>query len=109
MGYDPDDTLRQQLETLLEGGLQTQWQQRAYSSEAVNEVVAQLQRLAPDDYEGKLATAGFTPQAYCPPEDSELEQQCATCMYYERNRQYCNLPELAMPVLPHWSCKLWRI
>ena len=38
-----------------------------------------------------------------------IEQSCATCMYCERHRRYCALPELQLPVEPRWSCTLWRI
>jgi hypothetical protein len=30
-------------------------------------------------------------------------------MYYLLHRKFCELPELALPVEPTWSCKLWRI
>lgn len=103
------ETLRSRLADLLGSGLQTEWQQRAYTSEGVNQVVARLQQIPSKDYAAKLKIAGFTAQPYRPPDDMELEQCCATCMYFERNRQFCNLPELALPVLPQWSCVLWRI
>lgn len=97
------------LSELLESGLQTDWQERAYSSEAVNKLVARLQEVAADDYSAKLRIAGFTAEPYWHPDDPELEQSCATCMYFERNRRFCDLPELALPVLAKWSCVLWRI
>lgn len=109
MGASDDAVLRARLAKLLHGGLQTDWQQRAYTSEDVNRVVARLQAVAPTDYEAKLKIAGVTAQPYRPLEDSELEQCCATCMYFERNRQFCDLPELAIPVEEQWSCVLWRI
>ena len=101
--------LQLSLRALLESGLETQWRHRADSSDAVNAVVAKLQELEPTDYQGKLVTAGFTPKPYVSPEEGDIEQSCATCMYFERHRQFCDLPELKLPVMPDWSCVLWRI
>jgi hypothetical protein len=106
---DTEAELRAKLAAMLRGGLQTAWQLRAYSGDQIGAVVARLQELAPQDYAGKLRAAGFTVTAYYPPEEAELEQGCSTCMYYERNRQFCNLPELRLPVEAQWSCVMWRI
>lgn len=38
-----------------------------------------------------------------------IEHACATCLYYERHRRFCNLPELMLPVEAEWSCIVWRI
>lgn len=104
-----DAALCAQLAELLDGGLQTEWRQRAYSSAEVNRTAGRLRAVAHDDYAAKLTIAGFTMQPYRPPEDADIVQDCSTCMYFERNRGYCNLPELSLPVLPEWSCVLWRI
>lgn len=109
MGEEADEELRQMLKALLDSGLPTEWQQRAYASEDVNRIVARLQNLLVDDYAGRLKVAGFTSTPYQPAEESELEQSCSTCMYYVRSRQFCDLPELRVPVAPEWSCRLWRI
>ena len=103
------EALLTKLSQLLNSGLETEWQQRAYSSAQIKSVVTRLQDLAPNDYEAKLTVAGFTAQPYIHPDDQEIEQSCATCMYFERNNLYCNLPALALPALPQWSCVLWRI
>ena len=109
MGADADAGLRENLLARLNSGLSTEWQQRAYTSEEVNRVVARLQQIPAQDYAAKLTVAGFTPAPFQAPDDPELEQGCSTCMYFERNRQFCNLPELKLPVMPEWSCRLWRI
>ncbi|BBP04274.1 hypothetical protein TPL01_20340 [Sulfuriferula plumbiphila] len=102
------DLLRDSLARLMEDGLETEWRERAYTSEAVNAVVARLQSLRPDDVEGKLRVAGFRLQPYDCTEE-EISQACETCMYYVKHRQFCDLPELQLPVRPEWSCRLWRI
>lgn len=104
---EPDnETLRQQLEALLKGGLQTEIEPRAYSHEQVLEVVARLQSIDQADHANKLIVAGFT---LIPYGDEDDEQACETCMYYKTHQQFCELPELMLPVKPEWSCRLWRI
>jgi hypothetical protein len=110
MATDNDDALRRSVAALLQSGLQTQWQQRADTAEAVNQCVAQLQRLATGDYAGKLRVAGFADRPYdSRDEGMDLSQSCETCMYYSAHRRFCELPELRLPVEPQWSCRLWRI
>ena len=103
-----DEVVRACLAELLQSGLKTQWRERAYTSAAINAVAAQLRSLDANDYAGKLAVAGFTEQPYVA-DDEEIAQACETCMYYSVHRQFCELPELSLPVNPHWSCRLWRI
>ena len=103
---DADSMLRRKVEALLGSGLETEVEPRAYTSELVNQTVAQLQQLTADDLGEKLRVAGFTLHAYV---SEEIEQACETCMYYLPHRKFCELPELALPVEPTWSCKLWRI
>lgn len=102
------DALRGELAGLLANGLATEWRERAYTSEQVNEVVARLQGLAVDDYVSKLVVAGFTAEPYRGA-DADVHEACHTCMYYLTHQRYCELPELSLPVLPQWSCRLWRI
>ena len=102
-----DDALRDKLGKMLADGIETDWKNRAYDSESVAKVVGQLQKLEPDDWEQKLIIGGFTDYPYG--EDTEIEQSCATCMYYLKHRKYCELPSLDCPVEPEWSCIVWRI
>ncbi|MCG8354404.1 MAG: hypothetical protein MI920_02410 [Kiloniellales bacterium] len=103
---DRDESLRTELEALMRCGLETEAHPRADSHESVQDVVGRLQRTAPDDLQAKLVIAGFTDR---PVEVEEIEQACETCMYYLVHRQFCELPELMLPVKPEWSCRLWRI
>jgi hypothetical protein len=105
-----DDNLRSRADAALAAGLCTDWPQRAYTSEAVSTVCQRLQGLVAGDLEAKLAVAGFLREPYVAPDDEDgIEQSCATCMYFERHRKFCALPELMLPVEPQWSCILWRI
>ena len=103
-----DDALRVTLEAYMSEGLETEWQDRPGTSEAVNRVVARLQSVAHDDLAGLMRVAGFTLEPYVAPGDDQ-PQACDTCMYFLVHRQYCELPELRLPVKPQWSCRLWRI
>lgn len=103
-----DAKLRQYLESLLKSGLTTEWPIRAYASDDVNRIIARLQVLATDDYVNKLRVAGFTLLAYSG--EPELgPQACGTCIYYNVNQNFCDLPELRIPVESRWSCRLWRM
>lgn len=90
---------------LLAGGLKTEIFPRADTHESVTEIISRL-RVAGDDIKARLMIAGFTLH---PVEHGGTEQACETCMYYLVHRRFCELPELAVPVEPQWSCRLWRI
>ena len=105
-----DQSLRARIAGLLAEGLETRWPERADTSEQVLATTQALSHLAPDELTAKLVTAGFTAQAVVVPGAFDpIEPACATCMYYERHRRFCALPELMLPVEPEWSCVLWRI
>lgn len=105
-----EDLLRKNLKSLLEQGLPTEVEPRAYTSEKINSIVHRLQSLASDKYREKLQIAGFTVKPYQLRDgDEEIVQSCETCMYYVTHRRFCELPELELPVEKEWSCRLWRI
>lgn len=105
-----DDRLRTTLHTLLQNGLKTEVEPRAYASEEVQQLVSRLHALPPDSIGEKLVLAGFTLTPYAPSDrDDDLKQSCETCMYYVVHRRFCDLPELHFPVEKDWSCRLWRI
>jgi hypothetical protein len=103
---DDDDARRARLADLLKNGLETEVTPRADDQNAVQAIIGRLRDLAADDDEGRLKIGGFTDHPYL---HDDLEQPCETCMYYLVHRQWCDLPELALPVEPTWSCRLWRI
>lgn len=110
MSPKADDELRTRIETLLSGALNVPWTKRALDQHSFDAVVRELQDLGPDKLIGKLVVGGFTLKPYRPPDDADgIEHSCATCLYYERHRRFCDLPELMLPVEPQWSCIVWRI
>jgi hypothetical protein len=102
---DEDETQRRRIAGLLAGGLATDWQIRADDSERFQAVVAAL-HASDGELAAKLAIAGFTDH---PVLHADIDQACESCMYYLVHRRWCALPELELPVLPQWSCNVWRI
>ena len=110
MTPDAEETLRSRIGKLLSGGLNTPWTERALVQQRLDSAVRALQELAKDDLVGKLVVAGFTLRPLMPRDgEDSIEHSCKSCMYYERHRRFCNLPELLLPVEPQWSCIVWRI
>ena len=105
-----DDLLRKQVTQLLQNGFATEVEPRAYTSEAVNDLIHRLQSYGPNHVEEKIKIVGLTLQPYQPPDmEDDLVQSCESCMYYVIHRRFCELPELALPVEKDWACRLWRI
>ena len=104
-----DAPTRGEIRRMLMGGLVTEADSRpAATSDEVNEIVARLQAIDRLDLKARLVAAGLLPRPYAITEEG-LVEGCESCMYFEKHRRYCNLPELAVPVEPEWSCRLWRI
>lgn len=94
------------ISTALNSSLDTQVWPRAGTSESFNQVTSQLASVPDEHLYAKLVLAGFTNH---PVSVDDLDQSCETCIYYLVHKQFCNLPELRLPVEPQWSCRLWRI
>ncbi len=44
-----------------------------------------------------------------PVEDDGITKACDNCIYFLARREWCDLPELNIPVDPDWYCDLWRV
>lgn len=100
-----DTAVLEQIRSLLAGGLKTEVFPRGDTNDEIAQIIGRL-RKSDGSLESKLAIAGFTLETIV---HEGLEQPCETCMYYLVHRRFCELPELAVPVEPEWSCRLWRI
>lgn len=89
---------------LLGDGLKTQVEPFPETEREFAELLAELRQLDPHDLEGKLVVGGFLDHPYGPD-----QQRCMECMYFLVHREWCDLPELAVPVKADWWCRLWRI
>ena len=90
--------------TMLASGLETQVAPFPKTDKERADILAQLRQLDPSDLKSKLVVGGFLNHPYGPD-----RQCCKDCVYYLVHRQWCVLPELAIPVEPEWWCRLWRI
>jgi hypothetical protein len=89
---------------MMTAGLRTQVEPFPETDREFADILVKLRQLDPNDLQGKLVISGFVDHPYGPD-----KQRCMECMYYLVHRQWCDLPELAVPVDPDWWCRLWRI
>jgi hypothetical protein len=89
---------------MLAAGLKTQVEPFPENDKEVAEILVKLRQLNPGDLQSKLVISGFVDHPY-----GSDQQRCMECMYFLVKRQWCDLPELAVPVQPDWWCRLWRI
>ncbi|PNG27794.1 hypothetical protein [Methylocella silvestris] len=89
---------------LMRNGLKTQTEPFPETEREFAAILDQLRALDPENIEAKLVISGFVDHPYGPD-----KQRCMECMYYLVHREWCDLPELAVPVDADWWCRLWRI
>jgi hypothetical protein len=89
---------------LLESGLQTRSEPFPETEKEFAQIIDELRTLEPTDLKGKLVVSGFLNRPHGPD-----KLRCMECNNFLVNRRWCDLPELALPVEPDWSCRLWRI
>ncbi len=101
--YDPQ---RQELEGLLDSGLVTEQTPIPEDQNQFEQVAARLRVLGPGDLREKVVIAGLRNH---PQSQNGEPIRCLECMYYLKNRRWCDLPDLNIPVEADWWCRLWRI
>ena len=101
-----EDAQRYKVWKYLDVGLITESEPRAETQDDVQHIIDRLLQLAPDDVIAKMTIAGFWE---APVEYGGIDQSCETCVYFQVHRRHCELPQIDLPVEPHWSCRLWRI
>jgi len=89
----------------LDVGLVTEVEPRADTDEEAQAILKRLRPVAGDVIR-TMTIAGFYE---APIEHGGFDQCCETCVYFQVHRKHCELPEVDLPVEPHWSCRLWRI
>ncbi len=101
-----NDPQRQELGHLLATGLQAEPAPIPEDQVQFEKLAGRLRALGPGDLRGKAAIAGLQDH----PHVAEGESfRCLECMYYLKNRRWCDLPDINLPVEPDWWCRLWRI
>lgn len=101
-----EDPQRQELIRLLDTGLETESGPIPEDQVQWEQLAARLRVLGPGDLREKAVTAGLSNRPHVAAGDS---CRCLECMYYLKNRRWCDLPDLNIPVEPDWWCRLWRI
>src|SRR5262249_26217865 len=66
------------------------------------EIVEELRHLDENDLIARLRIGGFTNYSMG---EGDTIQRCQECIYYHPHRKWCDLPELPIPVEPHWWCR----
>jgi len=99
-----DASLLKNIAELLASGLETQVEPFPPTEKEFAQIQEELRALPPHDIKSRLVIGGFLDHPYGPE-----NWRCADCIYYLANRQWCDLPELAVPVEPDWYCRLWRM
>jgi hypothetical protein len=61
---------------------------------------------ATGDIKQRVVMAGLIRK---PVEDDGITKACDNCIYFLARREWCDLPELNIPVDPDWFCDLWRV
>lgn len=97
-----EDGLRDHIGKLMSQGLETQVEPFPETTKEFDDILSVIRAIPFEKLEERLIVSGFINH---PVED----QSCENCIYYLAHRKYCDLPELALPVEPHWWCRLWRI
>lgn len=106
-----EDILRDVIGQFLQKGIQTdtslpdsdrEWQQ----------IVDALKSVPENDLLPLLELGGFADRSLGESgemEDGRVVLRCQECIYYLPRRKWCDLPELPLPVEPHWYCRLWKL
>ena len=104
MNSEQQRALLLQMADPMEAGLKTQTEPVPETEREFAGILDELRKLDPNDIKAKLVISGFVDHPYGPD-----KQRCMECMYYLVHREWCDLPELAVPVKADWWCRLWRI
>jgi hypothetical protein len=99
-----DEALLKIIADMMATGLETQTEPFPETDKEFGAILTELRQHDANDLKSKLVISGFVDHPYGPE-----QQRCLECMYYLVHRKWCDLPELAVPVEPHWWCRLWRI
>jgi hypothetical protein len=100
-----DDTVRVWADGLLAWGIDSMIEPFPKTQRELLEIIEELRRLPENDLIERLRIGGFTNYSMG---EGENIQRCQECVYYHPHRKWCDLPELPIPVEPHWWCRLWK-
>jgi hypothetical protein len=74
---------------------------------AIDTIQVTVDRMrATGDIKERVVLAGLIRKSV---EDDGITKACDNCIYFLARREWCDLPELNIPVDPDWYCGLWRV
>lgn len=73
-------------------------------TEATEALIGRIR--ATNDVKEKVEIAGLIRHPF---KDGDMDQACATCIYFLPRHGHCDAPALNFPVNPDWWCRLWRL
>ncbi len=100
------ETVRVWVDGLLRYGIKSTMSPFPETQSEFLAIVGELRGLHDNDLLGRLDIGGFANYSVGSGDDI---QRCQECIYYLPNGKWCDLPELPIPVEPHWWCRLWKI
>jgi hypothetical protein len=100
------ETVRVWVDGLLSYGIKSTMSPFPETQAEFLDIVRQLRQLDENDLLGRLDLGGFANYTVGAGDDM---QRCQECIYYLPNGKWCDLPELPVPVEPHWWCRLWKM
>lgn len=100
------ETLRMWVDGLLEYGVPSTMEPFPETQAEFLAIVNELGQLHENDLLSRLDLGGFANYTVG---EGEGMQRCQECIYYLPNGRWCDLPELPVPVEPHWWCRLWKM
>lgn len=101
-----NDIVRLWVDGLLSYGIDTVMTPFPQTQSEFLEIVDELGKLHEYDLMSRLIIGGFANHAIG---EGEGTQRCQECIYYLPHTKWCDLPELPIPVEPHWWCRLWKM
>jgi hypothetical protein len=100
------ETVRLWVDGLLDYGVPSTMEPFPKTQTEFLAIVNQLGQLHENDLLGRLDLGGFANYTIG---EGDGMQRCQECIYYLPNGKWCDLPELPVPVEPHWWCRLWKM
>ena len=100
------DPQREELANLLASDLETESWPIPQNQDEFEKIAGQLRELGPGDLREKAVITGLQNR---PNEIDGEACRCQECMYFLKNKRWCDLPDLNLPVEHDWWCRLWRI
>jgi hypothetical protein len=106
INHSLNNIVRIWVDGLLNYGMETTMEPFPRTQVEFLQIVDDLRKLDANDLTSRLVIGGFANHTVG---EGENLQRCQECIYYLPHSKWCDLPELPIPVEPHWWCRLWKL